>query len=63
MSTDLITEHLDLWTRAATYNRGEPELTGIAKLWELILGQVPGDCRPQYEPTPDALPGIAGVFE
>ena len=44
MSTDLITEHLDLWTSAVTYNNGkgrgnngEPELTGIQKLRELIL--------------------------
>ena len=44
MSTDLITEHLDLWTSAVTYNNGkgrgnngEPELTGINKLRELIL--------------------------
>jgi type I restriction enzyme S subunit len=40
----LITEHLDLWTSAVTYNNGkgrgnngEPELTGIDKLRELIL--------------------------
>ena len=37
MNTDLITDHLDLWTSAVTYKRGEPELTGIAKLRELIL--------------------------
>ena len=44
MSTDLIIEHLDLWTSAVTYNNGkgrgnngEPELTGIQKLRELIL--------------------------
>jgi len=46
MSTDLITEHLDLWTSAITYNNGkgkgrgkngESELTGIQKLRELIL--------------------------
>ena len=44
MSTDLITEHLDLWTSAVTYNNGkdrgnngEPELIGIQKLRELIL--------------------------
>ena len=37
MNTDLITDHLDLWTSAVTYNRAEPELTGIAKLRELIL--------------------------
>ena len=44
MNTDLITEHLDLWTSAVTYNNGKgrgnngkPELTGIQKLRELIL--------------------------
>jgi type I restriction enzyme S subunit len=37
MNTDLVTDHLDLWTSAVTYNRGQPELTGIAKLRELIL--------------------------
>jgi type I restriction enzyme S subunit len=33
----LITEHFDLWTSAVTYNRDEPELTGIQTLRELIL--------------------------
>ena len=37
MNTDLITEHLDLWASAVTYNNGKPELTGIQKLRELIL--------------------------
>jgi len=44
MSIDLITEHFDIWTSAVTYNdgqtrknNGEPELTGVDKLRELIL--------------------------
>jgi type I restriction enzyme S subunit len=44
MSIDLITKHLDIWASAVNYNNGqtrknngEPELSGIDKLRELIL--------------------------
>ncbi|WP_435106690.1 restriction endonuclease subunit S [Arhodomonas sp. AD133] len=70
MSTEhLITEHLDLWTSAVTYkngkgrgNNGEPKLTGIDKLRELILelavrGKlVPQD--PEEEPASKLLERI-----